>query len=191
MMAPKDRSARVFFWIFVGLAIAVPLFLLVIAVIVVPLQGGFSPAEVWTQADSWQALGQRSPSIVQAFGNLLLLELVFVCGMILCTRRLGRSRVLLRIVAAIALICAVLLHSMVWGIDLFVPSSHSLLAPYQRPMLLFPVQLIGIYGNGVVIDSVLSAFIHLFAPQVLLPIVIGIVAARRASRLRVRMPLPE
>ncbi|MFT8637410.1 MAG: hypothetical protein ABF811_05560 [Pseudoclavibacter sp.] len=184
MTASESRSARVFFWIFVGLAIGVPVLLLVIVVILVPLQGGFSLIEFWTQTDSWQAMGRRSPYVIQAFGNLLLLELVSVCGMILCARRLGRSRVLLRIVAVIALICTVLLHAMVWGVDLFVPSSHSLLAPYQRPMLLFPAQLIGIYGNGTVVDSVPSVFIHLLAPQVLLPIVIGIVATRRAARLR-------
>jgi hypothetical protein len=184
MIASESRSARVFFWIFVGLGIGVPVLLLVLAVSLVPLLGGFSLTEFWAQTGSWRALGRRSPYVIQALGNLLLLELVFVCGMVLCARRLGRSLVLLRIVAVVALICAILLHAMVWGVDLFVPESYSLLAPYHRAMLLFPAQLVGLYGNGVLADSVLSVFIHLLAPQILLPIVIGIVAARRAAHLR-------
>ncbi|MHB1475087.1 MAG: hypothetical protein ACYCV4_16000 [Dermatophilaceae bacterium] len=173
---------------FLVLGVIVFVLLVLCAVVLVPSLGGFS-IDVWASGETWSDLARRSPYILQAFGNLGLFWLTCLCGAVLFSRRAQTSKATLSFIAAASLACTLLLHAMVWGIDLFVPSSYSLLAPYHRSMILFPALVTEIYGHGPVLDAVLSAFIHTLAPQVLLPLALSVLAIRRLASLRRTEPM--
>ncbi len=176
------HSSKWISYLFVLLAILPLLLIILISVWFVPHLGGFSISDFWTDKENLQLLQLRMPSISQAFGNLLLYFMVCTCGALLYSKRWVKARKGFLIVAIISGIAAFFLHSMVWGVDLFIPSSYSLLSPHNRALIIFPVMQGSLYGNGFLIDHLISVVIHLFAPQVLLAIVVSVLSIRKYKR---------
>ncbi|SHH82764.1 hypothetical protein SAMN02745823_01076 [Sporobacter termitidis DSM 10068] len=173
------RSSKWLLRIFILLAVLPLLLIILISVWFVPHLGGFSISDFWTNEENLQLLQLRMPSISQAFGNLLLYFMVCTCGALLYSKRWEKSRKGYLVLAILSGVAAFFLHSMIWGVDLFIPSSYSLLSPYNRPLIIFPAIRVSLYGNGFLIDNLISIVIHLFAPQVLLAIIVSVLSIRK------------
>lgn len=177
-----SRSSKWISYIFILLAVLPLLLISLMLIWFVPHLGGFSISDFWTNKENLQLLQLRMPSIRQAFGNLLLYLMACTCGALLYSKRwakAGKGYLVLAIPSGIA---AFFLHSMIWGIDLFIPSSYSLLSPYNRPLIIFPAIQVSLYGNGFLIDHLISVVIHLFAPQVLLCVIVSVLSIRKYKR---------
>jgi len=167
------HSSKCISYLFVLLAV-LPLLLIILMVFgFVPHLGGFSILDFWTNEENLQLLQLRMPYITQAFGNLILYLIACTCGALLYSKRWEKARKGYLILAIISGVAAFFLHSMVWGIDLFIPSTYSLFSPYNRPFILFAAMRAPLYGNLV------SIVIHMFAPQVLLAIIVSVLSIRK------------
>lgn len=176
------RSSKWILYIFILFAVLPLLFIIPMLIWFVPHLGGFSILDFWTNKENLQLLQLRMPFIHQAFGNLLLYLMVCTCGALLYSKRwaeAGKGYLVLAILSGVA---AFFLHAMVWGIDLFIPSSYSLLSPYNSPLIIFPAIQVSLYGNGFLIDHLVSVVIHLFAPQVLLSGIVSVLSIRKYKR---------
>ena len=138
-----------------------------------------------------QMFTERAPYIAQAFINLAMLVAVCLCGALLYTKNGIKPRRGLLITAIVSFICAALMHAMVYGIVIAVPAPYTLFTPEHITLRIFDVaaavplassgSTLLVYAAGIVI--------HLFAPQVLLGIAVGIIALRRWARMGKAAPV--
>lgn len=132
-----------------------------------------------------QALAERAPYIAQAFLNLAMLVTVCICGALLYTKNVIRTRRGLLITAAVSFACAVLMHAMVYGIVIAVPAPYTLLAHDHVTLRIFAGPDAAPLSGAASVPLVYAAgiVIHLFAPQVLLALAVCIIALRRYVNL--------
>lgn len=132
-----------------------------------------------------QALAERAPYIAQAFINLAMLVTVCICGALLYTKNVIRTRRGLLITAAVSFACAVLMHAMVYGIVIAVPAPYTLLAHDHVTLRIFAGPDAAPLSGAASVPLVYAAgiVIHLFAPQVLLALAVCIIALRRYVNL--------
>ncbi len=173
----NNHKRRSVFWVFLGLAGVMTLLLVVATLVFVPLAAA-GVKNPWDFSSWMTMLSARSGYILLSVVNLLLFIAVCICGALLYSKRFKNTPRALVIIAAICFMSAFLLHGMVYGIDLFIPSTYSLFSPDHRTLM-----LIG-FMQGSPFDttpwaSLVSAFIHAFAPQVVLGLVVGSIAVRR------------
>ena len=98
------------------------------------------------------------------------------------SKTMQRNRVALLAIAVLSFISALFLHSMVYGVDLVIPSTYSLFAPDHRPLILIGLVHQSPLGGDMVVDHVVSVLIHLAAPQVVLGIGVAGLALRARRR---------
>lgn len=163
---------------FIILAAVTTIILLVGIFVYVPLatEGMENP---WNPTEWKQTFIDRSPYIVQSVINLLLFITICVCGAVLYSRCINNARKRFLIIAIISIVSAFFLHSMVYGVDIFIPSSYSLLAPYHRPLILVGLVQTSIFFQNTILNQLFSIVVHIFAPQVLLGLAVSILALKK------------
>ena len=127
-----------------------------------------------------ETLVYRAQYIAQAFINLAMVVTVSICGALLYTAKGIRTRRGLLITAVVSFACAILMHAMVYGIVIAVPVPYTLLAPEHITLsILYGPDALPFAGSGTLLVYAAGIIIHLFAPQVLLGLAVGIIALRR------------
>ncbi len=171
-------KARWKFWSFIALASITTVILLIACFVYVPLatEGMESP---WNPTEWKQTFIDRAPFIVQSVINLLLFLTICACGAVLYSGRIKNARRGFLIIGIISCVAAFLLHSMVYGVDILIPSPYSLLAPDHRPLILLGIVQTSIFFQNAVLNNLFSIVVHIFAPQVLLGIFTSILAVRK------------
>jgi hypothetical protein len=172
-----DKS-RWKFWSFIALAFITTIILLIACFVYVPLatEGMENP---WNPTEWKQTFIDRAPFIVQSVLNLLLFLTICVCGAVLYSSRMKNARKGFLIIGIMSCMSAFLLHSMVYGVDILLPSPYSLLAPYHRPLILLGIIQTSIFFQNIVLNHLFSIIVHIFAPQVLLGVFVSILAIRK------------
>lgn len=166
------------FWLFLALPIAA-------VVVVLTLVGttitNSSIQEFLASPEFQRTLSDRAPWVAYCFGNLGIFCVECICAALLASRRIRLGRRGLLAIAVTGTVCGVLLHAMVYGVNIFIPAPYTLLTPEHISIRIFN------WGNittpfvelGVPAAMIAGVIIHLFAPQVLLGLGIAVVAVRR------------
>lgn len=172
------KRSRWKFWSFIALAIVTTIILLIGSFVYVPLAiDGMK--NVWNPVEWKQMFTDRSPYIFQSIINLILFITICICGAALYSGRMRNSKNGFLIIAAISCVAAFFLHSMVYGVDIFIPSTYSLFSPYHRSVMVVGlIQTTTFVGNSL-FNTIFSIVIHILAPQVLLGILVSVLAVRK------------
>lgn len=166
------------FWGFIILAAVTTVILLVAIFVYVPLaaEGMENP---WNPTEWKHTLIDRTPHIAQSVINLLLFLTICVCGAVLYSSRMKNTRKGFLIIGIISCVSAFFLHSMVYGVDILIPSPYSLFAPYHRSLILLGIVQTSIFFQNSVLNHLFSIVVHIFAPQVLLGMFVSILALKK------------
>lgn len=131
-----------------------------------------------------ETLVYRAQYIAQAFINLAMVVTVSICGALLYTAKGIRTRRGLLITAVVSFACAILMHAMVYGVVIAVPVPYTLLAPEHTTLSIFyGPDALPFAGSSTLLVYAAGIIIHLFAPQVLLGLAVGIIALRRYVKM--------
>ena len=131
-----------------------------------------------------QAFTERAPYIAQAFINLAMLVTVCICGALLYTKNGIRTRRGLAKTAAVSGVCAVLMHAMVYGIVIAVPTPYTLLTPDHVTLRIFALtDAAPLAGGSALLSCAAGIVIHVLAPQVLLALAVCAIALRRYAKM--------
>jgi arsenate reductase len=172
------KKSRWKFWSFIALALVTTIILLIGSFVYVPL--AIDGMEDVSNPIEWKKMfTDRAPYIFQSIINLLLFIIICICGAALYSDRMRNAKNGFLIIAAVSCVSTFFLHSMVYGVDIFVPSAYSLFSPYHRPLMVVGlVQTTVLVGNSL-LNTIFSIVIHTLAPQVLLGIFVSVLADRK------------
>lgn len=68
---------------------------------------------------------------------------------------------------------------MVYGIDIFIPSTYSLFSPRHIPLMAVGLVQTTIFFRISWLNTIFSIVIHAFAPQVLIGVLVSLLAIRK------------
>lgn len=115
----------------------------------------------------------RSPFLIQAFINLMVLWLIAFLGARLFSDKKPKTKRGNYSFSFLSFTLGILLHPMVYGIAWFLPVTYSLFGPYNKAMVIFTAP------SEMRMTSFASIIFHIFTPQVLLGLVVSAIAFRR------------
>ncbi len=173
----KNKS-RWKFWSFIALAFVTTIVLLLACFVYVPLAVE-GMKNVWNPSEWKQMFIDRAPYIFQSFINLILFIIICICGAVLYSDRMRNAKNSFLIIAAISCVSAFFLHSMVYGLDLFIPSTYSLFSPRHIPTMVVGLVHTTTFLRNSLLNTTFSIVIHALAPQVLLGVFVSVLAIKK------------
>ncbi len=175
MIYQKDRGL---FWLFFLLAA----FIVVVCTVLI---GGYLTTAFASPLQALVQLGKaRSPYMTMALVNLLLLLLVCVCGALLYSKTMAHHPKGYWVIALVSATAAFFLHAMVYGLVLFIPVPYSLLGANHITLAIFDGLSITPFSMNPLLCVAVGILIHLFAPQVLLSVIVCILAIRKYRKAK-------
>ncbi len=172
------KKSRWKFWSFITLALVTIIVLLLACFVYVPLAVD-GMKNVWNPLEWKQMFIDRAPYIFQSFINLILFIIICICGAVLYSDRMRNAKNSFLIIAAISCISAFFLHAMVYGLDLFIPSTYSLFSPRHIPTMVVGLVQTTVFFRSSWLNTIFSIVIHALAPQVLLGVFVSALAIRK------------
>lgn len=173
----KEKS-RWKFWSFIALASVTTIVLLIVCFVYVPLAVD-GMKNVWNLSEWKQMFIDRAPYIFQGFIDLILFIITCICGAVLYSDRMRNAKNGFLIIAAISCASAFFLHSMVYGVDLFIPSTYSIFSSRHIPTMVVGLVHTTIFFRNSLLNTIFSIVVHALAPQVLLGIFVSVLAIRK------------
>lgn len=110
---------------------------------------------------------------------MILFIIICICGAVLYSDCMRNAKNSLLIIAAISCVSAFFLHAMVYGLDLFIPSTYSLFSPRHIPTMVVGLVHTTIFFKNSLLNTTFSIIIHALAPQVLLGVFVSVLAIRK------------